>query len=655
MYKTVGYRIWLLCFLIWSAGVYGQELGCGHYKSVLNQSFNKTSIASPEEDQYDVKYVKLDIALTDTGVNIGGSATTVALVTATSMAAYVFELTPALAIDSVLINGISHTVTSGGDIKRVALTSPLAQNTVFTAQVYYHGTPEKGNGFFTRLGLNQYKTDAEGINVTYTLSEPYMSKDWWPCKQSLQDKIDSAAIWLTVPDSTKAGSNGLLKKVTPVPGGKLRYEWHTQYPIAYYLLSVAVAKYKDYSYKVVLPGVADSMLVQNYVYDAGDISPSLKIQLDSTTQMLQYFSEIFGVYPFYKEKYGHCIAPLFGGMEHQTMSTCGNAGAGLVAHELAHQWFGDYVTCATWKDIWLNEGFASYAEYLFYDRYRGKGVADSRMNSFHNSVLDKENGNGTVYGNDTTSIDRIFSGRLSYNKPAAVLHMLRHEIANDSLFFAVLKTYQQNFANKNASTHDFLLLLNAVTGKDWTYFINQWIYNEGAPAFSLQWNKLGNTVFLNLQQRSTHPASVAMFNTLVDIKLIATDGDTTIRLRSNAAATEYQFSWDKTVRYAIIDPENKILNRVDGVEYRIELGANTLISNTVFVYPNPAHGRWVVVGAPLGASISITDMVGHVMMKADVQNSTPFVIDGTVWSTGVYMLQVRGSISKIAAIKLIKQ
>lgn len=655
MNKVVGYRIWLLWVLIWSAQVYGQEVACSHYKTIIKQSFNKTTVASPEEDQYDVKYVKLDIALTDTGVNISGNATTRSVVTATSMTAYVFELTPQLTIDSVLINGVSQAVNTNGDVRRVVLSSPLAQNTLFTAQVFYHGTPEKGNGFFTRLGLNQYKTEAEGINVTYTLSEPYMSKDWWPCKQSLQDKIDSAAIWITVPDSTKAGSNGMLKQITPMPGNKLRYEWHTQYPIAYYLLSVAVAKYKDYSYKVALPGVADSMLVQNYIYDVGDISPLLKTQLDSTTQMLQYFSEIFGVYPFYKEKYGHCIAPLFGGMEHQTMTTCGNTGGGLVAHELAHQWFGDHVTCATWKDIWLNEGFASYAEYLFYERYRGKNAADARMNSFHTSVLDKEDGNGKVYGDDTTSIDRIFSGRLSYNKPAAVLHMLRYEIANDSLFFAVLKTYQQNFANRNASTHDFLLLLNSVTGKDWAYFISQWIYNQGAPAFSLQWNKLGNTVFLNLAQRSTHPASIAMFNTSVDVKFIATDGDTTIRLRSNTTLTAYQFSWNKTIRYAIIDPENKILNLVDGLEQRIELGANTLTSNTVFVYPNPANGKWVVVGAPQGATINITDITGRLMMKADVQNSMPFVVDGTAWSTGVYMMQVRGSISKIAAIKLIKQ
>lgn len=649
------YRLGLLFCILMTVQVCGQEINCSHYKSAVNQSFNKTTIQVPEEEYYDVKYVKLDIALNDTGVNISGSATTKAMVTATTMNIYVFELVSALTVDSVLINGNKESVTTEGNVRKVLLSTPFVQNDLFTAQVYYHGMPEKGNGFFTRLGLNQFKAEPAGINVTYTLSEPYMSKDWWPCKQSLQDKIDSVAIWVTVPDSTKAGSNGLLKNITPMPGGMMRYEWHTQYPIAYYLLSVAVAKYKDYSYKVALPGVADSMPVQNYLYDIPDAMVTYKAGLDSTAQMLQYFSDVFGVYPFYKEKYGHCIAPLFGGMEHQTMSTCGNAGPGLIAHELAHQWFGDYVTCATWRDIWLNEGFASYAEYLFYEQYRGQQVADARMNSFHNSVLDKEDGNGTVYVDDTINIDRIFSGRLSYNKPAAVLHMLRYEIANDSLFFAVLKTYLNIYANKTATTDNFLQVLNTVTKKDWTYFTDQWIYKQGAPAYTVEWNQLGDAVFLRLKQRATHPASVSLFTTSVDIKLIGDGVDTTVRVLNNAAIQDYRFGWSKRVKAIVVDPKNNILNRVDSVEKTPELGANTLTSKDVIVFPNPTADKWIVVGVPQGASVMLTDIAGRVVLRGEAGSNMPFTIDGSMLAKGMYMLQVRNGRDKIAGLKLIKQ
>ncbi len=649
------YRVWLLFCILMTVQVYGQEISCSHYKSAVNQAFNKATVLVPEEEYYDVKYVKLDLVMNDTGVNISGSATTKAMVTANVMDAYVFELSQALTIDSVFINGIAQTIISKGDLRRIQLSPLFVQNDMFTAQVYYHGTPEKGNGFFTRLGLNQYKADPAGINVTYTLSEPYMSIDWWPCKQSLQDKIDSAAIWLTVPDSTKAGSNGLLKKITPMPGGMLRYEWHTQYPIAYYLLSAAVAKYKDYSYKVALPGVADSMQVQNFIYDIPDAMTLYKAGLDSTVQMLQYFSEVFGIYPFYKEKYGHCIAPLFGGMEHQTMSTCGNAGPGLIAHELAHQWFGDNVTCGTWRDIWLNEGFASYAEYLFYERYRGQQVADARMNSFHSNVLDKEDGNGTVYGDDTTNVDRIFSGRLSYNKPAAVLHMLRYEIANDSLFFAVLKTYQKTYANKTAITNEFLQVLNTVTKKDWTYFIDQWIYKQGAPAYAVEWNQLGDAVFLRLKQRATHPASVSLFTTSVDIKLIGDGVDTTVRVFNNTTIQDYKFGWGKPVKAIIVDPKNSILNLVDRIDKTPELGANTLISKDVIVFPNPTADKWVVVGVPKGASVYVADIAGRVVLSGMAGSNMPFTIDGSMLAKGTYMLQVRNGKDKIAGLKLIKQ
>src|SRR5690606_19223164 len=152
----------------------------------------------------------------------------------------------------------------------------------------------------------------------------------------------------------------------------------------------------------------DSMLLQDYVYDHPDVLPFFREAMDSTEMMIRYFSEQLGRYPFYQEKYGHCLSPLWGGMEHQTMTTLRHFGFELVAHELAHQWFGDYVTCASWADIWLNEGFATYGEYLALRQLRGDTAARAWLRALHSSVTGNIVQGGSVYVADTDNYHRIF-------------------------------------------------------------------------------------------------------------------------------------------------------------------------------------------------------------------------------------------------------
>jgi aminopeptidase N len=156
--------------------------------------------------------------------------------------------------------------------------------------------------------------------------------------------------------------------------------------------------------------------------------------------ILEYYSELFGLYPFYQEKYGHCMAPFGGGMEHQTMTSIGNLGSYATnAHELMHQWFGDHVTCKTWKDIFINEGFASYGEYLAYEKFRSYAAAQNLMKNVHDNVM--VDPNAMVYFTDTNDVGRIFDSRLTYDKGNAVIHTLRF-ILGDTLFFNGLKQFQ---------------------------------------------------------------------------------------------------------------------------------------------------------------------------------------------------------------------
>src|SRR6202008_424072 len=194
-------------------------------------------------------------------------------------------------------------------------------------------------------------------------------------------------------------------------------------------------------------------------------------------------STIYGLYPFHDEKYGHCMAPLGGGMEHQTMTTLGFFDFSIVAHEMGHQWWGDNVTCRTWNDIFLNEGFATYTEQLAIEHFDPTNAAANMLQA-HNNVMSQLG--GSVYNPDTTNVNRIFSSRLSYDKGCAIIHSLRFVINNDTLFFNGLKNFQAQYHHSTASIDDFKISMENFTGMNFGQFFTQWIYGEGYPTFNVK-------------------------------------------------------------------------------------------------------------------------------------------------------------------------
>lgn len=618
-------------------------------------SGNKTTVADPREEAYDVSYVKLDLEANNQNTAIQGSATTIAKVVANNMDTYVFELNNIYNIDSATFNGQKLPVGTIGDVRTITPSAALIQGQSFVCTVYYHGEINPGSVFFFDGGLNNATHDEyNDLRVTYSLSEPYNSKDWWPCKQSLKDKIDSADIWVTVADGLMAGSNGLLKNVTTVSGNKQRYEWKTGYPIAYYLISIAVAPYIDYSFNVAIPGLASPVLVQNFVLNSPNVIERQKQGIDSTGQMMQLFSELFGTYPFYEEKYGHCIAPLFGGMEHQTMTTQRNFDPALTAHELAHQWFGNSVTCATWKDIWLNEGFATYLTYLFFERYR-KDRAIEEMANIHKVVLEAEAKGGTVYVDDTTNPDRIFSGRLSYNKPGAVLHMLRFLINNDGMFFSSLKTYHDAYRNSNASTEEFKDHVSQFTGINLDTFFDEWIYKEGYPIYKIRYNQVGNRLYLTLEQNTSVPNSVPFYHIPIELRLSNNSWDTVIRLNPSQNVEQYIWDINAVVTDVELDPDNDILNEDEGAVRDFLLGLNDVISDQIKVFPNPSSDVWYVVGLQEGYDLFVTDVLGKKVWQSDNLAGVYTYVPASSLSRGIYLLHVRNGKKKVTTIKLLKQ
>ena len=629
-----------LCLLcVFAASAQHAPESCAHGKVQLRRQQARQTAVSPAEDSYDIHHLFFDISLTNQSTTISGSVATRAVVVAESMAAYVFELSDELSVDSVTINRQRLPVTTAGSIRSVTLPAALPRGSGFTAQVFYHGTPESGYGPVGK-GITSMPDDRWPVHVTYTLSEPYFASDWWPCKQALGDKIDSVDMWITVAPGLKAGSNGLLQRITPVSGGYMRYEWRSRHPVDYYLISATVAPYQEYTRYMRFDGSADSMLLQDYIYDDPEVLPLFKPALDSVALMIRYLSGVFGRYPFYREKYGHCLSPMWGGMEHQTMTTLRHFGFNVVVHELAHQWFGDYVTCASWKDIWLNEGFATYCEYLGLRHFQGDTIASAWLRSLYDKIRDDPSPGGSVYVNDTTDTYRIFDGRLTYNKGAAVLHTLRAVINDDSLFFHAIRTYLAQHAFGTAATADLQHACEQVTQQNLDSFFRQWIYGEGFPHIDLQWNYINGHAVLRLAQEGTVPAAVPFFTMPVEVQVISSERDTVIRLYSDRPVILQAFLWPEPVQEVRIDPHGWLLHTETVTRDTTLLSAELLPAPPPFVYPNPATDHWRVVLAPPGTEARVTDAAGRTVLRQQLATGTDD-LPARQLATGIYLLELR--------------
>lgn len=520
---------------------------CSRYKKEYIGALAKTTVLLPEEDNYDVQYVKFDLILSNTTAYIQGNVTTTAKVVSDKLDTYIFELSDTMLVDSVKIDGTLRTYTFTAGIGKVPLALPISKETTFTAQVYYRGYPRN-------VADINFPGFHNAENITFSSVEPYYAHTWWPCKQSLTDKIDSVDMWATVPDSVKVGSNGTLAAVTAVGPGYHRYEWKERYPIDYYLISVAAGVYDEYAYQMHFSGSADSMLILNY--GPATLLMQAKPMLDTTGLLVDYYSTLFGRYAFWKEKYGHSYTPSLVNMEHQTMTSTHLNRLTVIAHELTHQWFGDNVTCGSWKDIWLNEGFATYGQYLCYEHFNGIDSARQYMNTVHADVLSQTW--GTVFCYDTTVSSRIFDGRLSYDKGCAVVHMLRY-ICGDEQFLNVLRTYQQQYAGKTAITEDLTHIAETALGQSLYAFFHQWIYCDGYPIYDTRWNQVSDAVYVHIDQTTSFPSSIAVFEMPVEVKLYSAQGDTIVKVYNNQPSQTFKLIINKIIDSISIDPNQWLL------------------------------------------------------------------------------------------------
>jgi aminopeptidase N len=596
----------------------------------------KSTNVIPEEDYYDIKHVWFDMHLTDTSIYVDGNVRTTAQVVVPAMDLYAFELDSMLTIDSIILNDqydLLGTLTTQGFVRTVTFPMTLNQGNMFNVRVVYHGTPPTGTGFFTGIIHDVAGT----VDMVYTISDPYATKDWWPAKQSLQDKIDSVDMNVTVPDYCKVGSNGLLTATVPAGPGHLQYQWRTRYLIDYYLISLSIADFAEDQYYMHFTNSTDSMLIHNFFHDSTGWVNGYGVNFDSVTHMINYFSDLFGRYPFWKEKYGHCLTTLGGGMEHQTMTTIGVTDTRTIAHELCHQWFGDNVTYNQWEDVWLSEGFATYAEQLFIENWWGTTQMKNYRTGQFNNVVSQPG--GKVIVSDTTNIYLIFEPRLVYRKGAAVAHMLRYIAPNDSTYFAGLREFQSQHAYGMATTTDLKNIMAATYNMNLDTFFNQCVYGEGYPRYVVSWSQAGPFVNVTLQQTTSMTSSVPLFYTPLDIRLKSPYGDTTIRVYNNQSTQSFSFMFSNWMNGVEIDPGNHILDKVLST-----VNVSELAKNKVSIAPNPTSDKWLVKDLEKGQALKLTDATGRTVWTGTSSDGAT-VIPAQQLAAGTYILQI-GEVNK---------
>ncbi len=471
----------------------------------------------------------------------------------------ILDLHDNLDVSGVSSNGSALTFEHSNHRLEITFTEQKPAGAKDSVFVTYSGIPPVS-------GFNAFQQSGHGspsVPILFTLSEPFGSRDWWPCKNGLDDKADSIDIFIRHPatygvHTYRAASNGIRQSETPVEGGAGTVaHWKHRFPIASYLVAFAVTNYTVFDQVYAVGGV--QVLMETYCFPQN--STEFAAGAASAMDMMRFFSHKFGKYPFAEEKYGHTQFTWSGGMEHQTNSFMVNMNRTLVAHELAHQWFGNTITCGAWEDIWLNEGFASYLTTLYIESV--DPWATSLTNRRNETNLVTSMPGGSVKVDDVTSTSRIFSSRLSYYKGAKLLHMLQW-ILGDDAFFQALNQYLNDPALRYgyATTPDLKYHLENVSGKNLDYFFEQWYEGEGYPSYQVSWYPSGNDISFNIRQATSRPSSVGFFRLPLPVLVTGANGEQKLVVLDN---THDDQIFTENVGFAVVsvdfDPEARLVTR----------------------------------------------------------------------------------------------
>jgi aminopeptidase N len=524
-------------------------------------------IAAVTPQPVDVLHYGLRIKLTPDPAAIRGRVTIEARAT-DALTSIEVNAEDNLVIDAVSFDGSPVQYERKRDRITIKPSSPIVAATDFSIVIDYHGAPVVSGRLGGGMLVDRHGPD--NVPVMATLSEPYAAPSWWPCIDDPTDKA-TAQIEATVPEGFQVASNGVLERMETNADRTATFVWRETAPISTYLISVAATNYERFE-DTYTAADGTRMPILYYVYP--EHLGQARQKFGATLEAMHIFTPLFGEYPFLGEKYGMAEFPWRGAMEHQTMTsmgssivgTPGSTGRFVIAHELAHHWWGNLVTMKNWGDIWLNEGFATYSEALYYEGATGSPASEYMLDMDDGQVNGRLG--GTVFAEDE---DDPFDDRNAiYDKGGWVLHMLRH-VLGDEKFFAALRLYGQRHGFGNASTLDFQQVCEELFGGPLDWFFRQWVYSRGRPVYKASMKTEGPdlfnnyTVTLTIKQKQSHNVAdreKSFYIMPIDVTIYGEGVKKKVVVFNDARKQSFTINVPFSPRRAAIDEDNWILKKV---------------------------------------------------------------------------------------------
>lgn len=598
------------------------------YSKMLNYNVNPNTL------NYDLKYQRLELDLDPAQQFVSGTVTS-HFVPNVGISSIYFDLSNNLTVSEVKFHGSNLAFTQLGT-KEIKIDFPatLPATIKDSLSIKYSGAPDTGGSAGDAFTVSTQS----GVPVLYTLSEPYGAQEWFPTKQSMNDKIDKVDIKITTPSQYNVASNGKLLSETNLAGSKKLTFWQTNYPIPAYLIALGITNYTKINDTMGTPPFP----FVNYLYPSLTSNSTVMGNIAWTKTVMNTFEEYFGPYPYRNEKYGHMQFGWGGGMEHATMSSMGSWSRSIIAHELAHQWFGDKVTTGAWNDIWLNEGFATFGAHLANEKLL---MNASQFQGFLADEMDyiTSSTGGSVYVSDggLGSTNTIFSSRLSYSKGGYVVRMIKW-VLGDVAFYDAIKQYHSrpNLAYNYVRTDDLKNSLLQSTGVDFTGFFNDWIYGEGYPTYNIKWNQTSDQVLRFKISQTQSNSSVSFYEMPLPIKVNGTGGQVAY-LKLNNTTNNQNFA--ETVGFPVasiqFNYENQIIQRNSVVSRDTGiLAVDSSVKSIFSVYPNPVKDDLSVSGISKNTAFEIYSMDGKLVKTGTYSPNQSINVNSL--TKGIYFIKI---------------